>query len=616
MDDRSAIAKLCRAQCYPPRNTRLAKMVKCLPKAFLSDILPLCQTPLLAGFILQLVHLAPMDAKTVRDIYTQSMVKEVKVMESVKRTNNLCFEPFFGSYWDQIHPDIPCNESAARRVHKSIDNWIEDLRRKVLYPSVSSKTISKESASRLLNLDHDYSPNDDIGVTAIDLERVYHIYGVKIGGPCEMRQKWYCSQLKPRTYYCQGGCAYHTSKYLAVPFVDLCDTIPATNRRTRVDPGRIKIPTASSDVIYYDLFAFTSNLHPQYEFVLRLAKYCYGVTVHIMDSVEGIIPKDLGELIYEYARTNLLNPEYTLPAKYENPSEVHYHGVAGFLGVYGNIATATFLHGCVMSMMHDSEDENNVAGDDGLDVSSDIPLTLKIIGEMGEVQDEKTFRESEGCCIHLKRPITRIGPRLYHGQLFTWPSLEPVMKNSDNRYPYLRNISNHERKDALAGSVTSFLRKLENQIFSDSEITMIDRFLTYVYDTYKLPKGGCVPQITGGPLGFVPIYERRFIGMDPIYNTITRLYNGIAILPLRGHEPLRYDMLQENVFSSNHHKLLRQLQILGYLEQEKEKCFVYGDSGLKQLLQEYTKPEPPIYKYTVIQILPNWVDSFEVSNSI
>lgn len=615
-DQRSAIAKLCRAQCYPLRTSRLAKMTDSLPQSFIHDILPLCQTPLLAGLVLQLILQAPMSQREIERTYTASLIKEVRVMESAKRECTLNFEPFFGDFTSAIHPMIPPNPRVARLINDRINQWIDRLTDKVLFPRVGSKTVSKMTAAEIQATFPTYDRHNAIGITPIDLERVYHYYRYHATGPCEMRQKWYTSNLQPRTYYAQGGDAFHSSKYLAVPLVDLCDTLPATNRRTRVDPGRIVIREPSHDVAYYDLTSFTSNLHVHTAFMSRLAHYAKGHTVKLLDSVYGIIEADLGDLIHEYTLINLHNPSYTLPPTYSDRSVLHYHSIAGFLGVYGNISSATFIHGIVMTMLHRYLDEGNVAGDDGLDVTPSVEYTLDVVGLLGEVADAKTFRDSEGSCIHLKRPILRIGNRLLHGQLITWPSLEPVQNTIDGRYPYLQGMSHRERIDTLANSITAFLRKLECQNLTDEQLDITDTFLSSLYNRYGLPKAGCVPQITQSNLGFVPMYERRFIGMDPIKNTIERHYANIAKLPLRGYIDWDGNVLKESVFQCNQNKLVRHLEILGYLHQQKESIYVYGQEGLELLLNEYLCPEPPIYTYTVVCDLPVWVVDTMLANSI
>lgn len=615
MEQRSAVARLCRAQCYPPRSSRLARMSNSLPYQFLTRILPLCQTPLMAGLVLSLVLMAPMSALEVNRVYSESLVKEMIVMESVKRVCTLDFRVFFGFEDQPLHVEFASNPTMARNIRHSIDRWIVSLESKVLYPKISSKTVSRTTSSNLFSAYVDYQPLSEIGVTAMDLERVYHDTGYLVEGPCEMRQKWYASNLKPRTYYAQGGTAFHSSKHLAEAFTDLCDTLPCTNRRIRVDPGRIVIRDPTSDVIYYDLSSFTSNLHVQGHFLMQLALYSKGHSMTILDSYHGVVKADLGELIHTYVMQNLNSPEYTLPSKYNDPSEVHYHGVAGFLGVYGNIATATFIHGAVMSMLHKYPDENNVAGDDGLDVTDDVDRSLTLVRTMGDVADEKTFRSSEGCCIHLKRPIVRVGNRLIHGQLLTWPSLECGQTETDNRYPHMAKMSKSDRMDAIASSVTAFLRNLESVPLDDEEKEMVHGYLERIYGEYGLPREGCVPQVTPSTLGFVPAYEKRYIGCDPISNTINRLYQNIAKVPMREYRPMEWSMLSEERFTCNQTKLLRHLEILGYVEQEKMDVYVYGEGGLSRLLKEYTRPDPRVYEYTVVRKLPAWVWDLMLLNS-
>jgi hypothetical protein len=206
----------------------------------------------------------------------------------------------------------------------------------------------------------------------------------------------------------------------------------------------------------------------------------------------------------------------------------------------------------------------------------------------------------------LKRPITRVGERLILGELITWPSLEPGVKEKDQRYPYLQRLTRREERNSLAGAITAFLRKLELKRLDGDELDVVDSFVSYIYDTYGLPREGCVPQVTRTSLGFVPIYERRFIGLDPIENTLSRHFQTIASLPKRGKLVFECSMLDDKIFECNGNGLLKHLTALGYLEQEKMNILVYGKYGLKQLLLEYTHPEPMIYQYTVVQQLPVW----------
>jgi hypothetical protein len=263
-----------------------------------------------------------------------------------------------------------------------------------------------------------------------------------------------------------------------------------------------------------------------------------------------------------------------------------------------------------MSMEHKRLDQNNVAGDDGLTVTKDVERTLGLIRTMGDVAGKKTFIASEGCCIHLKRPIRRIGDRLVAGDVIPWPSLEIASKPFDGRYPYLRQTSKIERRQKMAGSITAFLRKLEYQQLSDNEIDLVDTFMKQIYHDFVFPRNGCITQIQHNPLGFVPAYERRYIGLCPITNTINRHYNGIAKLPLREYMKFEYSFLQERTFCCNSTKLLGTLERLGYVEREKQIRHVFGEEGYLQLLKEYNDAGVPVFRYRVLDSLPVWITDY------
>jgi hypothetical protein len=61
----------------------------------------------------------------------------------------------------------------------------------------------------------EYTTFEEEGATQADLEYLYMTTGDKmVGSPCEVKQRWYTSQLFPRTYYAAGAEAYHRSKYV------------------------------------------------------------------------------------------------------------------------------------------------------------------------------------------------------------------------------------------------------------------------------------------------------------------------------------------------------------------------------------------------------------------
>jgi len=444
------------------------------------------------------------------------------------------------------------------------------------------------------------------GVTTIDVERYYHTTGVKVGGCCELRQKWYVANLSPRTYFAQGGDAYHRSKYIPKMMDMLCETLPLTMRRNRTNPTRIVVPEGYS-VKFYDLTSFTSNLHVQRHFGQRLARFCKGYTVTVVDAVDGPIPLDLGDYILDYVDNQLIEPRYSLERVGGSRDLELVHSVAGFLGVYGNISMATYLHGAVMLQACHDHESANIAGDDGLIVREETDHTVELIATLGLISDEKCYDIEEKGCIHLKRPISLLGTHLIQGRLLAWPSLEHLFENRcDPRYPYIQSMSKVERQRVVANSITGFLQALTTYDLSKNYTKLISTYIKRMYARANLPREGNVPQCGNRQLGFVSAYAKRFIGLDPIVNTINRHYRGFAVLPRRGYEQVDLRVCEDPTFLSGSNALLNYLEILGYLEKKKQNVTVYGEIGLHILTKEYTDPDPSIYEYTIVRPLPPW----------
>jgi hypothetical protein len=119
-----------------------------------------------------------------------------------------------------------------------------------------------------------------------------------------------------------------------------------------------------------------------------------------------------------------------------------------------------------------------------------------------------------------------------------------------------------------------------------------------------LPKCGNIPQINGSKLGFVPAVEGNYIGRDPISYTIDRLYQGIAVIPVREKKPYTNEMYGDLEFTCNANRKLSILEKLGYLSNEKIQRVISGEDGLQQLKDEYLMYEPILYRYTVVTQIP------------
>jgi hypothetical protein len=540
----------------------------------------------------------PYSPQEVARIKLKSITKELCVLESLPRPTAINYKSFFEVCNERLHPDIPHNQRMIKTVRDSIFAWRKRMSERVLYPKVSKKTMSastKRDFQDILGYDIDSNPSQ------VDLERYYHTTGIEVQGSCEMRQKWYQSNMDPRTYYAMGGEAYHKSKNLQSAFNELCEMLEPSSKSLSVMPDRLMLDSDEYAYIY-DLSSFSSNLHEQRYFTYYLGMFCVGTRVKVYDTNLGIVYKDLGEMILEYNTLNT-NISYSTERFFSEPI-LSFSGTAGLLGVYGNISTAKFLHACVILQQVQHQNKLNVAGDDGIAaVNNDISI-YRSICLLGEMETTKAYRTYEKGCICLKRPIEQFGDHLIMGTLVNWPSFEFSLndKSVDIRFPSILQMSKNDRKDATASSVTNFLKQLKNVSQLDS--ALIDRYISTLYQHMHLPKCGNIPQINGSKLGFVPAVEGNYIGRDPISYTIDRLYQGIAVIPVREKKPYTNEMYGDLEFTCNANRKLSILEKLGYLSNEKIQRVISGEDGLQQLKDEYLMYEPILYRYTVVTQIP------------
>lgn len=330
----------------------------------------------------------------------------------------------------------------------------------------------------------------------------------------------------------------------------------------------------------------------------------------VVDAWQGLIQKDLGQEICAYNHLNN-QARYSMHRVYKSEVPFMAHHTAGFLGVYGNIATATFLHGCVMLQTCDDTDELNVAGDDGIKDSDDDDHAFNLLRYLGLIETSKTFQTFEEGCIHLKRPISQLGNRLFQGSLVLWPSLEYMVrmdKDVDPRYPFIAKMKHAERRDALSSSIIGFLTSLSHHQLEDWMVDVADSLITWCYSVMSLPLDGYVPQVHGTSFGLVAQHDRRFVGLEPKKNTIERSYQGFAKVSIRDRRADKPTDLEIGaIFESNSSVGLNYLEALGYVERERLTTIAFGEEGLKQLMKEYFEPMPVVFKYSVVQTVPSWL---------
>jgi len=604
---KKAIATICRAQVeYPEEGTTLHnKLIKVFSNKQIDNISELCDSPLHAGLLMLFVRLVPVSDEEIKNSYTASVSKERLVMESLPRPNEMDFSLFFhGADLRPLHPDIELDSHMAYVVRHAIENWRKAQTKRVFYPKMSYKTTSidtRREAEKELSIFEDYDRN----LTQVDLERIYHTEGIHIGGICEMRQKWYPSGLEPRTYYAMGGDAYHRSKYLQSIFNDLCEFLTPCSKESSLRPNRLKIDDGEYAYIY-DLSSFTSNLHEHKWFMQALGYYCRGTEISLYDSKVGLLKQDLGEMILQYNTLNH-NIPYSTERIYKEEPFVSYQCVGGLLGVYGNMATAKFLHAAIMLQVFKDIDKLNAAGDDGAGIIDNKEKPYKAVCTFGDMEWSKAYYTNEEGCICLKRPIFQAGGRLWHGNLINWPSFEYDLSTDqiDNRFPSIRTMARNKRKSAAASSMLTFLSQLQYISISDEDKLLITNYVHYFYEVHGLPIWGNVPQVSNLQIGLVPYVAGEFIGENPVQLTISHNYQGLAILSVRRTVPFLNEMLDGRpTFECNNTAHLTYLTKLGYLNVSKLTKVVYGEEGLHDLLEEFSNFGASVNEYTVSETIP------------
>jgi hypothetical protein len=339
----------------------------------------------------------------------------------------------------------------------------------------------------------------------------------------------------------------------------------------------------------------------------RLSLYCRGHTIRILDAVEGVVEADLGSILSEYNQLNT-EPSYSSGKLIGKDLQLVHH-VAGFLGVYGNLASCTFLHGAIMSQIVDSFSQLGVAGDDGLIDSSDDYTTFFVIRLLGLAEESKGYTtEDPGWQIYLKRPIRQSLNRVFAESFALYSMIEHLFEEDDKRF-FTAPRSHMERKASLASSIVVYLRSLSRLTLSVMEKESVHAFLLGIYRHAGFPVSGYLPNISSHrsvndqklPSTLVPSMGLEHIGKDPIESTITSLYDGVAVLPEKVEIPIEVDqdlLYVGSEFVATGSAWLSYLRKLGFVELEQSHVVYSGEEGLGRLLRHYSLSRD-LAKYTV-----------------
>lgn len=635
---RSVLIKCCQAQSVPPNNTPLGIMISKLPPYYVKhgfmrtrytpfstfhDMQPLIVGPVTSAIILDLCRALPLEQFEIDGAREASWRKEGIKIEEPERKCQINWNPIFdpAKFEEPMLPFLPPNPTMAKYIFAGLHLWKRRLVDRVLLPRHTRKNMSRDTR-RCYEEESGISLENTPIFSQEDWLRYYHRTGIKLGGVTEMRQKWYPSGAKPRTYFAQGGYHYSNSALLQDLFTSLVNSMPFTHHITRLLPSRLHLREGNHYRVY-DLSTFTSNMAEQRGFVRRLAEFCYGTRVYYLDLRLGIQEADLGDLMTEYYDTCVFHPEVSyerVPGVVLDAERVFVsdHGVASMLGIFGNLMTCTFAHGALMAQTVEKEDLINVAGDDGLveetsDNSQEIQWSIKTLGEC---EMSKTFLSSDEGCICLKRPLYEEMGVLKHGFSCIPPSLitfaHYIHDISDPRYSFHSDVVKQPSSFSIVGKdLMRFLRSVHRVAWKCDEVQLsyaAEIASTWTKSAFGYPLDeGRLPHC-GDPFFWpcIPTLENFIRRDDPLDLLILRRFNGCATLPVleitedENAIPLSSLSVGDTIRRNSSWEMSMAC-LLGYIEQRNISKVVWGIEAYEYIKRVLTSTEPHVYEYVVVE---------------
>lgn len=406
--------------------------------------------------------------------------------------------PYFDTY-AQLDYDV---------CHRTASSFATGLNRlQIQYPRVQRrKNVSWETGELYCQ----FAPGIPSQIRTVDLEVLYGKQGIQIGGQSEIRTAWRFNDLKPRSYYCQGGTMYWPSRYMRGFAVKLMEAIPSTMMHRRLNPqDYLEQETAADYLVTWDYESFTSRLSELKFFLSELCKALRERAIHemrVLDYRQGIVCLDPVEMIEHYnehVNTGAGFSIHRVVDRYMVDTGV-YDAVmenSGQLGVAGNIGFSTALHGfhaCRVCGL----DRCSCVGDDAIASTAEHPNDYLIpeMQKLGSVHPEKfsmLYPDDEGPLRYLKRAMFRYSDNtLFLTSLLDFP-LAPYIDGETGsrtvRDKEQMSTYNRVKRTAIsAGRVLDEIQKLGDSLTdNDLEITTI--FLREVYWRMRMPFRGCLP---------------------------------------------------------------------------------------------------------------------------
>lgn len=445
---------------------------------------------------------------------TKSLDKELTAALGDCRFQESCldYSGLFGGGCSSLHL-IPVGLTNQRLSHL-YQAGINHLRRalastsfKPLLPVYNDrKNIAWDSQETFL-ASTGMDPSEDRSITTLDLLKHYYLTGETITGPLELRQAWFHNDLKPRTYYCQGGSSYFGALYIQQVANWVVDFLPSTNRHSRYNIQRLNPTSPHSLIVTYDYSSFTTSLEELQHFTHWLGTSLLGISIEVLDVRSGIRSIDLGQYIIDYNASFNVNDRFSVERFFAGGGTL-YQNRGGSLGVKGNITFSTALHGAALGSITGTPDFDCCVGDDAL-VSIDperLSLFMDLINYLGEINPSKvtviphpadsTYDVFQNRFKFLKRPLYRRGDgNVMMGVLDFFPAIADVVSIPDT-YHTVRCKSAFDVAVSFSMQLGRFLSIQLHEIgftLDQADYEFVLEVFAFCYRKIGLPIGGALP---------------------------------------------------------------------------------------------------------------------------
>lgn len=577
----------------------------------------------------------------------ESWEKELDATQGPDRPQVLDYSLWFSDdpqFSEPLSTYLPPAPAKNKEIHRLFRQFRDNLEGSILYPQIqSSKSMSKETA---LNYSYASSKIEDPsskGCCSADLEIWYSLTGEEIRGPCELRQSWKYNDVTPRTYFSQGGDTFFASKYVRDIANNLMNTFQETNYKSKFAVQDLSLDRDTIAVIY-DYSSFTSNLTELKYFLKALADFLRGTLIWIVDSSEGIIRVDAGDLVDNYNDTCNVLGKFTVQRYDLGDVSLWEHLRAGFLGVYGNIAFSTTLHGLHASQLCGDHGGARCVGDDAYITarpSADFGLNEIILAvqSLGEVALQKfrvwEFRslgedfEDDRTWAFLKRPIDRYQNRIIQEPNIFLPIFGLIHPIQDEVHTEEEDY--RSRVVLLAKQTLSCLRQLKTLYppLEEHQMDLIRRYLRSLYRTVGLDVRGRLPfetfQVKDKNIFthlFVPDITGDIVGVDPWECLRYRFEDRSSLMlsipyavkeKVDGFKALVED--KGNIVENTMDRRLSYLVAMGWVEAEAmEQLAVFSFEEYRDFYEVFFRGDlRTVYSCRLLESAPSWVSDLDMS---